>query len=53
MRRVRKKLVELAASTKPGDPHLRTVQRRLAILNVINLLLLLSAVWAMVFKPTL
>lgn len=29
------------------------LQRRLALLNTVNLLLLLSAVWAMVFKPTL
>jgi hypothetical protein len=29
------------------------LQRRLATLNIINVLVLLSAVWVMVFKPTL
>jgi hypothetical protein len=43
----------LAATAEPGDPHLSALQRRLATLNTINVLLLLSAVGAMVFKPTL
>jgi hypothetical protein len=29
------------------------LQNRLALFNIINLLLLLSTVWMMVFKPTL
>jgi uncharacterized membrane protein len=44
-------LRRLAAA--PGDPRWATLQRRAAILYGINLLLLLSAVWAMEFKPTL
>lgn len=35
------------------DSHTKSLQRRLATLNIINLLLLFSAIWAMVFKPTL
>jgi hypothetical protein len=30
-----------------------SVQQQLLTLNIINVLLLLSAVWVMVFKPTL
>lgn len=40
----------LDAGTR-GDERIGVLQRRLARLNVINLLILLSAVWAMVFKP--
>jgi hypothetical protein len=29
------------------------LQQRLLMLNIINVLVLLSAVWTMVFKPTL
>lgn len=35
------------------DPHVRALQKRLTLLNVVNLLILFSVVWAMVFKPTL
>lgn len=35
-----------------GDD-VESIQRRLAALQGLSLLLLLSAVWAMVFKPTL
>jgi uncharacterized membrane protein len=53
IRSVNGKLGELAPVATPGEPRLRALQQRLATLNIINLLLLLSAVGAMVFKPTL
>jgi hypothetical protein len=51
-RRANEELGEVAATAKPGDQRLIAIQRRVATLNVINVLVLLSAVWAMVFKPT-
>lgn len=48
IRRTAQSVRELAATTAD----LSAAQRRLTTLNLINLLLLLSAVWAMVFKPT-
>jgi len=53
LRRAGTELSERVATTERDDPHLLSLQRRLATLNTMNLLLLLSAVWAMVFKPTL
>ena len=53
IRRAGEELSEVAATAEPGDPRQSALQRRLATLNTINVLLLLSAVWAMVFKPTL
>jgi putative copper export protein len=41
------------AVTAPDDPRLRPLQNRLVALSALNLLLLASVVWAMVFKPTL
>jgi hypothetical protein len=52
-RRANEELIEVAATTKPGDPRLKALQRRLAMLYTINVLVLLSAVWVMVFKPIL
>ena len=46
-------LRRLAADAPADDPRWPTLQRRAATLYAINLLLLLSAVWAMEFKPTL
>jgi uncharacterized membrane protein len=43
----------LARSASPGDPRVEAARNRLVTLNVINMLLLASIVWAMVFKPTL
>ena len=43
----------LARSVAPDDPRLDGPRRRLIALNALNLLLLASIVWAMVFKPTL
>lgn len=45
-------LAELAASA-PTDPRLALLQRRLVTLNWANLVLLLTVVAAMVFKPAL
>jgi uncharacterized membrane protein len=53
IRRAGDELSALAATAEPGDPRQIALQQRLATLNIINVLLLLSAVWAMVFKPTL
>jgi uncharacterized membrane protein len=53
LRRSGEELSEVAATATPGDPRLSTLQRRLATLNTVNVLLLLSGVWAMVFKPAL
>lgn len=47
------RLGEIALSTEPGDPRLSALQRRIGTLNLINILLLLSTVGAMIFKPTL
>jgi uncharacterized membrane protein len=46
-------LAELRASASADDPRISTIRGRLVTLNVINLILLVSVVWAMVFKPTL
>jgi hypothetical protein len=42
-----------AAAGDADDFQLQALQRRLAVINTIILLLLFSAVWAMVFKPVL
>lgn len=47
------KLREVAATAAPGEPRLSALRQRLTVLNIINMLVLLSAVWAMVFKPAL
>jgi uncharacterized membrane protein len=46
-------LRRLATDAPHDDPRWPTLQRRAATLYGMNLLLLLSAVWAMEFKPTL
>jgi hypothetical protein len=46
-------LRRVAADAPADDPRWPTTQRRAVTLYGINLLLLLSAVWAMEFKPTL
>ena len=53
IRRANEEVRELAARAEPGEQRLSGLQQRLLTLNIINVLLLLSAVWAMVFKPTL
>jgi protoporphyrinogen IX oxidase len=51
--RVAAELGALARSAGPEDPRVAALGRRLGALSAINLLLLASVVWAMVFKPTL
>jgi putative copper export protein len=46
-------LRRVAADAPADDPRWPRLQRRVATLYGVNLLLLLSAVWAMEFKPTL
>jgi uncharacterized membrane protein len=46
-------LRRLATATTLDNPRWPRLQRRAAILYAINLVLLVSVVWAMVFKPTL
>jgi putative copper export protein len=45
-------LRRVAADGAADDPRWPALQRRALVLFVVNLLLLLSAVWAMEFKPT-
>jgi len=47
------KLEALTGAPNPDVAQVFTLQGRLGVLNGINLFLLLSTVWAMVFKPTL
>jgi uncharacterized membrane protein len=53
IRRVVAEIGKLATAAEPHDPRLRALQGRLTLLNLVNLLILLSTVGAMVFKPTL
>jgi hypothetical protein len=53
IRRAGDELSTIAASAAADDPRLRSVQQRLSTLNIVNGLVLLSAVAAMVFKPSL
>lgn len=53
MERAGRQLTELAATAQPDDVRLGKLRRRLAVLGTVNLVLLFSTVWAMVFKPTL
>ena len=51
MRRTGQELLKLAPTASSDDPRVAQLQRRLAILNIINLLVLLSVEAAMVFRP--
>jgi putative copper export protein len=46
-------LIHLAADPAPGDTRWHTLNKRAARLYGINLIMLLSVVWAMVFQPAL
>lgn len=46
-------LGEVARNAGPDDPRVAALRGRLGALGALNLLVLLSVVWAMVFKPTL
>jgi uncharacterized membrane protein len=52
VQRASTELTALARSALPGDPQLGALRTRLIWLNAINLLVLASVVWAMVFKPS-
>jgi hypothetical protein len=43
----------LARSAGPDDPRLEALRGRLGTLGALNLIVLLSVIWAMVVKPTL
>lgn len=53
VRRASEALVARLATAGPDDREVDGLRRRLSRLQVLMLLVLLSAVWAMVFKPTL
>lgn len=52
-RRVQDELHALLSTDDPDTTRVNVLQKRLTLLNVITVLVLLSVVWAMVFKPTL
>jgi uncharacterized membrane protein len=52
-RRLTAQMSALAATAPSSDAGLVALQRRLLTVNLLNLILLLSVVWAMVAKPTL
>ena len=43
----------LARTAGPSDPRVAALRQRIAVLGWLSLLVLLSVIWAMVFKPTL
>ena len=52
MQRAGRKLSTVAASPNPDAAVMNGLQRRLRTLGIINIVILLSVVWAMVAKPT-
>ena len=52
-RRMQSELHARIATDDPDTARVDLLQKRLTLLNVIIVLVLLSVVWAMVFKPTL
>lgn len=50
---IRMTTTRLRTAGATGEANVPALQRRLMLLNGLNMLLLLSAVWAMVAKPTL
>ena len=53
IRRTGEELATGASNPKPEHARISALGNRLRTLNAINLIVLFSAVWAMVFKPTL
>jgi uncharacterized membrane protein len=53
MRVTRKELGQRLAAAQPDSARLEALQRRLLLLNAVNVVLLLSSVAMMVFKPVL
>ncbi|HYU01898.1 MAG TPA: hypothetical protein VEK85_16105, partial [Gemmatimonadales bacterium] len=50
--RFERQLAALRAGPEPDSARQRALRRRAAAVALLNLLLLVSAVWAMVYKPT-
>lgn len=53
LRRETERVIELTSAETPDPGRLAAARRRLSVATLANILLLLSTVWAMVFKPTL
>ena len=53
IRRTGEELAVGASNPKPEQARVAALGNRLRTLNAVNLIILFSAVWAMVFKPTL
>jgi uncharacterized membrane protein len=53
IRRTTAEMGQLVTTAAPVDGRLQMLQGRLTLLNLLNLAILLSTVWAMVVKPTL
>lgn len=53
MGRTGRKLSVVASSPNPDNPTMAALQRRLRTLGIVNIVILLSVVWAMVAKPAL
>lgn len=53
LRKAGEQLNELAPTAEPGDPRVVALQSQLRVTGLFNLLLLVSVVAMMVFKPTL
>jgi uncharacterized membrane protein len=51
--RTARALDDVAGSAGSNNPQVEALGRQLGLLNVLNVLLLLTVVWAMIFKPTL
>jgi putative copper export protein len=51
IRRLARRLVQLSSAAEPDLATVSATRARLGLLNGLNMLLLLSAVWAMVVKP--
>ena len=52
LRRAGQELAALSAQAAPDASRMAVLRRRLARWGLINIVLLVSTVWAMVFKPT-
>ena len=53
MQRAGRELAKLSVSGQPDPARMESIRRRMSTLGIVNILVLLSTVWAMVFKPTL
>ena len=53
LRRANERMVQVSADAPADEARLAAVRHRLAAAGLANVALLLSTVWAMVFKPTL